>query len=697
MINLLILIIALTGGYRMEIKYPETPVRDVVDTIFGVEVHDPYRWLENLNSPDVRRWIEAQNKLTRSILDSLPGRKELEKEIEKLFRKETISLPTYKNGRYFFYRRLPGQNHAVLYMSEGKFDPENAKVVIDPNKFSKDGTVSLDYAYISTDGKLVAFGKSSKGSENSTLYILNVDSGEILPDTIPDAKWASLAWLPDNSGFYYTRNTGRGGKYLPRVFFHKIGSDWRDDPMVFGGSLPDTDIPVIGLSHDGRYMILSVYHGWDKNDIYIKDLTKGYEWKGWKTVSEGIKALSNVDVYKGYVYILTNYKAPRYRILKAPVDEPDILKATVVYPQQGPRTVVKNYEFAGGKLLILLTHNTYWKLEITDLEGNVEYELETPAEGIISVSSEQANNPVIYYDFQSFFYPPEIHRYNVLTREDELVYRMQTDYDPSKFKQEFVFYPSKDGTEIPLYILYPRGIKNDGANPALLTGYGGFNVSMSPYFNEVAMLWLSRGGVYAVAALRGGGEFGETWHQAGMRENKQNVFDDFIAAAEYLINRGFTSPEHLSIMGGSNGGLLVGAVITQRPELYRAAVCAVPLLDMIRYHKFGVAKIWVPEYGNPDNPEDFKYIYAYSPYHHVRSGVKYPAVLFWTAESDGRVHPMHAMKMAAKMQKVASPDRPILLYVEPKAGHGAGKPVKKRIKSLTDQLIFLMWQLNMLK
>ncbi len=680
----------------MEITYPKTPVRTVVDTVHGVEIADPYQWLENLDDPEVRKWIEAQNRLTRSILDSLPGRKELESEIEKLFRKESLSLPGYRKGRYFFYRREPEQNHAVLYMSEGRFDPENARVVLDPNTFSEDGTVALDFAYISLDGKLIAYGKSAGGSENSTLYVLDVDTGEHLADTIPNTKWTSLAWLPDNSGFYYTRNVG-GDKFVPRIFFHQLGTDWQDDPMVFGEGLEETSLPGIGITKDGRFLVLTIHHGWNRNDVYIKAVGDEPDWNGWKTVAEGLDALTSVEIYGDTVYILTNYQAPRYRILKAPVSDPNILNAIEVFPQQDERTVIRGFDVLRDRLLINLSHNTYRRLLIADTDGRVISEIKTPVEGIIYARIEDHESPTIYYAFESFFYPPEIHRFDIETGKDELIYRMKSGYDPSNFEQKLVFYRSKDGTEIPLYILHPRGIKPDGSHPTLLYGYGGFNVSMSPFYNELAMLWLSHGGVYALAAIRGGGEFGEEWHRAGMRENKQNVFDDFIAASEYLIDEGYTSSERLGIMGGSNGGLLIGAVITQRPELYRAAVCAVPLLDMVRYHRFGVASIWIPEYGNPDDPEDFKYLYAYSPYHHVKEGVKYPAVLFWTAESDGRVHPMHAMKMAAKMQAVASPDRPVLLYVEPKAGHGVGKPVKKRIQSTTDQYIFLMWQLDMLK
>ncbi len=679
----------------MELKYPETPVEEVIDTIHGVEVRDPYRWLENLDDPRVQQWIKEQNRLTRSILDSLKGRKELEAEIEKLFRKEWISLPTYINGRYFFYRHDPDQNHPVLYMSEGGFDIENARPIIDPNKFSADGTVALDYAYISLDGRYIAYGKSASGSENSTLYLLDVDTGEHLADTIPNTKWTSLAWLPNNSGFYYTRNIG-GDKFIPRIFFHKIGTDWKDDPMFFGEGLGETELPSIHITRDGRYLILKIHHGWDRNDVFIKEVGDEPNWEGWKTVAEGIDGLTSVHIYRDTVFIFTNYKAPRYRILKAPVSDPNIEKAEEVFPQQGPRTVLRSMTIAGGKLLIRLSHNTYDRLLIAGTDGQVVGEIKTPTEGIIYAVKETMDRPTIYYEFQSFFYPPEIHRFDLQSGEDTVIHRMKTSYNPEDFEQKFVFYRSKDGTEIPLYILYRKGIKLDGSHPTLLYGYGGFNVAMSPHYSEHAMLWMSHGGVYAVAAIRGGGEFGEEWHRAGARENKQNVFDDFIGAAEYLIKNGYTSTEKLGIMGGSNGGLLIGAVITQRPELYRAAVCAVPLLDMVRYHKFGVASIWISEYGNPDDPNDFKYLYAYSPYHHVRSGVKYPAVLFWTAESDGRVHPMHAMKMAARMQAVASPDRPVLLYVEPKAGHGIGKPITKRIQATTDQFIFLMWQLGML-
>ena len=689
MVNYLIFLILTSGGTMQNIKYPETGIVNVVDTLFGITIPDPYRWLENFNDPQVKKWVEAQNALTRSILDSLPERKKLEAELEKILTKVSLSSPFVRGNKYFFYRRTGRENHAVLYMSEGKFDPNNARVIIDPNKFSKDGTVAMDWLYPSLDGRYLAYGKSKSGSENSTLYILDVETRKHLKDTIPDTKWTSLAWLPDNSGFYYARNTG-GDKFLPRIYFHKLGTPWEEDEYIYGEELGPTEIPAIKVSRDGKYLFLSISRGWTQNDLYFRRI--GVD-KDWKPIAVGLDGTFRVKVYRDTLYILTNYKAPRHRLLKMAVDNPDIEKADEIIPEG--EGVLQSFSFARGKLLYTVKENTYTRFFIARRDGKTEYEVKTPVKGSLWFSIVDYDSPEIYYTFSSYFYPSSIYRMDVNTREKELIYRRPVDFDVNEYTQEFVFYESKDGIRVPMYILHKKEFKLDGSHPALLTGYGGFGLGISPYFAEGYIPWLKRGGVVAIAGIRGGNEYGEEWHKEGMRDKKQNVFDDFIAAAEYLISKGYTNPEKLAISGGSNGGLLVGAVLTQRPDLFRAVFCAVPLLDMLRYHKFGVAHIWIPEYGNPDNPEDFKYLFAYSPYHHVEPDKVYPSVFFYTAESDGRVHPMHAMKMAAKMQNMVKTKGPILLYVEPKAGHGAGKPLKKSIQTITDQYIYLMWQLGM--
>jgi prolyl oligopeptidase len=669
--------------------YPQTKSLPVVDTLFGIEIKDPYRWLENVDDPEVKKWVEEQNNLTLRTLKNLKGFRKLYREIDKTSRRKWISVPSVFEDIYFFEKYDGKSNHSVVYMSKGKWDIKRAKKIIDPNKFSKDGLVALDFFYPSYDGKLIALGKSYGGSENSILYIFDVEKGIYLPDSIPDTKWTSVAWLPDKSGFYYTRNTG-GDKFLPRVYFHKLGDDYKNDKYIFGEGLPETWTPSISATRDKRFLILSIEKGWSSNDLYFKKIDSEGDWQ---KIAENLDGTFTLASYGDYFYILTNYKAPRYRLIRVPIENPDIEKAQEIIPQN--QWVLETFSFAGGKLIFKVTDSTFTRIFVADLNGKIEYEIPLPERGSAYFTIENYESPVIYISFQSFRYPPAIFSFNVNTKEMKKIWQLKVDFNVDDYVQEFVMYPSKDGTLVPMYIIHKKDMKMDGNNPALLTGYGGFAVGMSPHFLG-ENTYLKRGFVYAIACLRGGNEFGEEWHRQGMRDKKQNVFDDFISAAEYLIQKGYTNPEKLAISGGSNGGLLVGAVMTQRPDLFRAVYCGVPLLDMIRYHKFGVAHLWIPEYGNPDNPEDFKYLYDYSPYHRIDRNLDkvFPAVFFHTAEFDGRVHPMHAMKMAAKMQNMVKTKGPVLLYVEPQAGHGAGKPRKKAIEDRTLSTIFILWQLG---
>lgn len=672
------------------LNYPITKAETFKDTIFGVEISDPYRSLENFDNPEVKKWISEQNQLTLKTLKDIKGYKKIYREIEKASRNKFLSLPSVY-GDYFFFTKYDGKsNFSVVYASKGKWDIKKGKKIIDPNKFSKDGTVSLDFWVPSLDGKYIAFGKSYGGSENSTLYILDVEKGEILNDSIPETKWTSIAWLPDNSGFYYTRNTG-GEKYLPRVYLHKIGRNYNEDEYVFGEGLPETWMPSISRTRDGRFLVLYIEKGWSQNDLYVKEFGKEGDWI---KIAENLDGTFYLQSYGDHFYIITNYKAPRYRILRVPISNPSIENAEEIVSES--TYVIENFTFAGGKLIFRVMDSTFTRIFVANTEGKIEGEIPLPTKGSAYFSIENYESPKIYISFESFAYPPTIFEYDLNTRQLTKIWQMETDFIPEDYTTEFVLYPSKDGTKIPMYIIYKNGIKKDGQNPAILNGYGGFAVSMTPHFIGYQTTLLKRGFVYAVACIRGGGEFGEEWHRAGMRDKKQNVFDDFIKAAEYLIEKGYTNPEKLAIMGGSNGGLLVGAVLTQRPDLFRAVICSVPLLDMIRYHKFGVAHIWIPEYGNPDDLSDFKYLFEYSPYHRIdrEKDRVFPSVFFHTAEFDGRVHPMHAMKMAAKMQNMVKTKGPILLYVEPKAGHGTGGSKKKRIENKAINTIYLFWQLG---
>ncbi|HOK23407.1 MAG TPA: prolyl oligopeptidase family serine peptidase [Candidatus Hydrothermia bacterium] len=675
--------------FILNFAYPQTKSFEVYDTLFGVEIVDPYRWLENVDEPEVKKWIEEQNNMAIRTLKSVNGYKKLYREIKRYSRRRYLSLPSVYKDRYFFYKFDGKSNHSALYMSIGKWNHKKARKVIDPNKFSKDGLTAMDFTFVSLDGKYIAFGKSFGGSESSTLYILDVDRNVVLPESIPDTKWTSVAWLPDNSGFYYTRNVGED-RFLPRIYFHRLGSDVNSDEYVFGEGLPDTYVPSISITRDGRFLILTVNKSWSQNDLFVKKVGEDGDWM---KIAENLDGTFSLKSYGNYFYILTNYKAPNYRLLKVPIEEPSVEKAMELIPESN--WILEGFSFAGGKLIFEVTESTFTRFLVGDLEGNVEHEITLPRRGSAYFSVENYESPLIYINFHSFLYPTTIFRYDVNSREMEKIWQEKVSYKTGDFVEEFVLYTSKDGTKVPMHIVHRRDIKFDGQNPTLLTGYGGFGVAMTPAFLGEDVL-LKRGFVFAVACLRGGNEFGEEWHRQGMRDKKQNVFDDFIAAAEYLIKSGYTNPEKLAISGGSNGGLLVGAVMVQRPELFRVVYCGVPLLDMLRYHKFGVAHIWIPEYGNPDDPNDFKYLLEYSPYHRIdREREKvFPSVFFHAAEFDGRVHPMHAMKMAAKMQNNCKVKGPVLLYVEPAAGHGAGKPRKKRIEDNTLKSVYILWQLG---
>ena len=574
------------------------------------------------------------------------------------------------------------------------------RVLVDANQLAADGTVALDWWFPAEDGKYVAYGTSASGSEESTLRIVESATGKVLPDTIERTRFASVAWTKDSSGFYYTRHPKKGDVpageevYHVKVFYHALGSDPAKDPLIFGEGRNPQDIPGVGLSEDGRWLLITVFEGWTKTEMYLQDLqsnTPPVE------MTTGKNFLYSADFFKGKLYITTNEDAPRYRVFVADAANPKRENWKELIPETD--AVLQGVGVTGGKLFAQYEHNATSELKLFDLGGKKLADIALPAIGdVVSIGGKWDRNEV-FFGFQSFTVPPSIYRYDLTERKTALWAKVDApSIDPAAYDVEQVWYKSKDGTKVPMFIVRKKGIEKNGKNPTLLTGYGGFNISLKPTFNRSMYLWMEHGGIFAVANLRGGAEFGEDWHRAGMLGKKQNVFDDFIAAGEYLIAQKYTDRDHLAIEGGSNGGLLMGAMITQRPDLFRAVVCAVPLLDMLRYQNFQIAKLWVPEYGSADDPKQFEWLYAYSPYHHVKPGVEYPAILFMTADTDTRVDPMHAKKMAALMQAEAkngaSKERPILLRIETKAGHGQGKPVTKQIEENTDMYSFLFWQLG---
>jgi prolyl oligopeptidase len=671
----------------------------VEDTLHGHKIADPYRWLENAESPDTQAFVVSELAYARSLLDPLPGRDQIHQRLGQLLSIGTIGAPQLAGNFYFYTRRDGMQNQPILYVREGLEGKDRA--LVDANRLAADGTTALDWWFPSEDGKYVAYGTSTSGSEESTLHVIETATGSWIPDTIERTRFASLAWKKDNSGFYYTRHPKQGevpaGEevYHVKVFYHSLGSDPAKDALIFGEGRNPQDIPNVQLpDDDDRWLLITVFEGWSKAEMYIQDLKAG---TAPVELTAGKEFLYGGEIVNGKLYITTNEDAPRYRVFGVDAANPKRENWKEIIPQTD--AVLQGAAVFGGKLFAQYEKDASSQLKMFDLEGKPLADIPVPAIGTVFASGGRWNKPEIFFGFHSYAVAPSIYRYNVTANQTALWAKVDAPIDPSAYDIKQVWYNSKDGTRVPMFVVHKKGIALNGKNPTLLTGYGGFNISNTPNFNGSRYVWLEHGGVYAVANLRGGAEFGEDWHRAGMLGKKQNVFDDFIGAAEYLIAQKYTDKDHLAIQGGSNGGLLMGAMITQRPELFRAVVCQVPLLDMLRYQHFQIAKLWIPEYGSADDAQQFDWLYAYSPYHHVKPGTEYPAILFMTADSDTRVDPMHAKKMAALMQAGAkngqSRERPILLRIEPKAGHGAGKPVVKQIEEGTDIWSFLFWQLGL--
>ena len=677
---------------------PKAKVAPVEDTVQGHKIVDPYRYLENSSDPDTQFFVDQEMAYTRSLLDPLPGRDRINARLTQLLSIGTVDVP-HMGGKYYVYtRRNAGQNQPVLYVREGINGQD--RILLDINQLSTDGTVALDWWYLSEDGKYVAYGTSPSGSEESTLHLIETATGRILPDAIERTRFSSLAWLHDSSAFYYTRHPKKGDVpageevYHVKVFFHQLGSDPAQDPLIFEDKRNPQNIPNVTLSKDGRWLLITVEEGWTKTELYLQDLhskTPPVE------ITTGKNFFYGGDFFQGKLYITTNEDAPHYRVFVTEAANAKRENWKEVIPQSD--AVLQGASVAGGKLFTQYEHNVASELKIFSLDGKKLADIPMPALGNVFSASARYDRNEIFFAFQSFTVPPSIYRYDLTSGASSLWTKVDApSIDPSAYDVSQEWYKSKDGTKVPMFIVSKKGLVKNGKNPLLLTAYGGFNVSLSPAFGRGSYLWMEHGGVYAVANLRGGAEFGEDWHRAGMLEKKQNVFDDFIAAAEYLIAQKYTDKDHLAISGGSNGGLLMGAMITQRPDLFRAVVCAVPLLDMLRYQNFQIARLWIPEYGSAEDAKQFEWLYAYSPYHHVKPGQEYPAILFMTADTDTRVDPMHAKKMTALMQAEAkngaSKERPILLRIDSKAGHGQGKPVAKQVEESTDMYSFLFWQLG---
>jgi prolyl oligopeptidase len=673
--------------------YPETPAYDIHDVLHGETIADPYRWLEDGDAPETRDWTERQNALTQAYLSSVPGRERIRSRLEKLLAIGVLGVPTPVRGRYFYLRREGRQNQPVLYWRQGVAGED--RVAVDPNALDAAGTTALDWYYPSQDGRLLAYGLSQNGSEESVLQVLELESGRHLSDRIPRMRAASLAWLPDATGFYYTRYPATGEvppgeeHYHRAIYFHRLGDDPGADPLVFRPAEKEF-WPGVSLSPDGRWLLVLVARTFDQTDVYIRDLRAGGPLI---TVAENLPASFEGEIAHGKLFLRTNLDAPTYRLYQVDPEHPERSAWREIIPARAD-AVLESVTIAGERLGLGYLERASSRFRLADLDGGVVQEVALPALGSLFGVGAEWDGRELFYGFSSYTVPPTVYRIDLATGASSLWRRVEADIDPDRFEVRQVSYLSRDSTPISMFLVHQVGLEQTGNNPTYLTGYGGFNISMTPSFSRSMLLWLERGGVIAVPNIRGGGEYGEGWHQAGILAAKQNSFDDFIGAAEWLIAQGYTRPERLAAAGGSNGGLLVGAVLTQRPELFRAVLVQVPLLDMIRYHRFLIARLWIPEYGSADDPAQFRWLRAYSPYHHVRNGVAYPAVLLATAESDTRVDPMHARKMAARLQAATSADRPILLRLEARAGHGAGKPLSKVLDELTDSWTFVFSELG---
>ena len=677
---------------------PATRREEVKDVIHGVAVEDPYRWLEDAKSLEVQAWMKAQAAFTRSRLDALPERPALVARLKELLYLDQLGAPLHLGGRYFFSRLHADQEKAIVYWKEGR-DAE-PRPLLDPNGWTKDGSAALGDWSVSWDGKTVAYQVRANNSDEATLYVMDVATGKRSEiDVIAGAKYATASWTPSGDGFYYTWlpvDPQIGVAERPgfaEVRFHKLGTDPKTDPTIHQRTGDAKSFINADLSRDGHWLVLSVSHGWNATDVYFRDTRE--KKSDWKPLAVGRDATFSVQAWRDRFYLRTNDGAPLGKILSIDPRQPEPAHWKELIPERAGANL-QGFSIVGNRLALVYLQDVTSRLRIHELDGRFVRELALPGLGSASGLIGNEDEDEAYYVYESFTYPREIFETSVASGESKRFFQLKAPIDPAPYQVEQIFFTSKDGTRVPMFVVHRKDYVKDGSAPAILYGYGGFTVSETPTFSASYYAWLERGGVYAVVNLRGGEEYGEAWHRAGMLLKKQNVFDDAIAAGEALVREGFTRPERLAIRGASNGGLLVGAALTQRPDLFRVALCGVPLLDMIRYHLFGSGKTWVEEYGSAENAEQFKAILAYSPYQNVKAGTRYPATLFLSADADDRVDPMHARKMAAALQ-AASTGGPVLLRIEAHAGHGGADLVKSRVEQLADEYAFALANMELPK
>ena len=663
---------------------PKTRVDNVEDKYGKTVVVDPYRWLEDQDSAETRAWIAAQDKCTEAALSKLPGRVAITKRLTELYRIDSYGLPEEHAGRYFFTKRLAGQDLAQICMRRGSNSAD--EVLVDPLPWSADHSASAVIEKISRDGRFLYYGRREGGQDEVTVHVLDIDAHKDLPDVLPSADYGSVEPTNDHTGIYYAKATPDG----PRAYYHAMGTDPASDKLLFGEKLDKEKELALEVSEDNSYLDYLVIYGAgsEKTEVYLQNLKQP------GPVVPVVNDLNSLfwTAWAGNTLLLqTNWKAPQWHAYAVDPQNLAREKWREVVPEADIKLDVVTP--AGGKLVATYLRNATTELKVFDWGGKSSYAVPLPGLGTVQVAG-RWGSPEIHYGYTSFNYAPTVFSYDLNTKQSSVWAKSSVPLNPADFQVDQVSYQSKDGTKIPMFLFSRKAEKRSKDSPVLLAAYGGFDVNITPDFEEAAIVWVEHGGILAVPNLRGGGEFGEEWHRAGMLEKKQNVFDDFVAAAEYLVSEKFTKPEKLAIQGASNGGLLVGAVLTQRPDLYQAVVCGYPLEDMLRFQKFLEGPYWVAEYGSAENQEQFPYLYGYSPYHRVKPGVKYPAVLFITGDGDTRVAPLHARKMAARLQAATASDRPILLLYDIKSGHSGGRPLNKQIEEDTDTLSFLFWQLE---
>jgi prolyl oligopeptidase len=677
------------------INYPQSKRLDLVEELHGVKVADPYRWLEDSDSEDTQAWIKAQNEVTSAFLKQLPHREDIQNRLTELMNYERFSLPSHRGKRYFFTKNDGLQNQAVLYVTEG-LDAE-PQVLLDPNGLSEDGTVALSGVSVTDDGKLMAYSTSSGGSDWQEWFVRDIDAGKDLEDRIEWSKFSGASWTPDNAGFYYSAyDAPEAGQALQKknefqkLYFHRLGTPQSEDTLVYERK----DQPNWGfggqVTEDGRYLIIHVWHGTEReNRVFYIDRQDPQQ----KVVEllekadAGYSFLGNVGTK---FYFQTDKDAPMEKVIAIDVTQPQTIQT--ILPEAS--SVLQGMSLVGGKMIAVYLKDAQSSVSIFDLDGRHEKDLALPGIGTAGGFGGRLDEFETFYTFTSFTCPATIYRYDLKTGETTLYKRPTVEFNPDAYVTKQVFFTSKDGTRVPMFLTHSKDAPIDGNRPTVLGGYGGFAISITPGFNPMDIPLLERGGILAVACLRGGGEYGKAWHDGGRLKNKQNVFDDFIGAAEYLIDNGYTNKTKLAIRGGSNGGLLVGACLVQRPDLYAACVPYVGVLDMLRFHKFTIGWGWISDYGSPDEAEFFEVLLKYSPYHNVKDGTAYPPTLIVTGDHDDRVVPLHSFKFASALQRAQTGDAPILIRIETRAGHGAGKPLAMAIEEMADVYAFLMKNLS---